>query len=292
MIALSAVIIRQLMFHNLDSTALLYVGVPFLIANLLLWFKPVQFGQSWGQVYASHMLSSLIIMLCTSIVLFEGFICVLFFMPIYIVIVSIVFLIGWLTDKYKKKKQDHKIYSNILPLIIIISSLEGVRPEISYKRHNEVSTTQIINNSVAEIKQKLSSQIELNKNDNWLLSVFPMPYKIEAGSLNQGDIHEIYFRYKRWFVTNTHHGSMSLKLVKVEDQYIETEFISNNSYISNYLNLKGTHIHFKPISDDQTEVSLTIKYDRLLDPAWYFDPLQKYAIKKTSEMLIAEVMTP
>ena len=292
MIALSAIIIRQLMFHNLDSSALLYVGVPFLVANLLLWFKPVEIGTSWGQVYASHMLSALIIMLCTSVVLFEGFICVLFFMPIYVVIVSVVFFIGWLSDKQRQKKKNNKIYSNILPLLIVVSSLEGIRPEVSYKRHNEVSTTQIINSGIDEIKQKLSSPIAIDNNENWLLSVFPMPYKIEAGSLNEGDIHEIYFRYNRWFITNTHHGSMSLKLIKVEDQYIETEFVSNTSYISNYLNLKGTQINFRPISDSKTEIRLTVKYDRLLDPAWYFDPLQEYAIKKTSEMLIAEVMTP
>lgn len=292
MIALAAIIIRQLMFHNLDSSALLYVGVPFLVANLLLWFKPVHFGNSWGQVYASHMLSALIVMLCTSIVLFEGFICVLFFMPIYVVIVSVVFFIGWLTDKHRQKKKNNKIYSNILPLLIMISSLEGVRPGVSFQRHNEVSVTQTINGNIEEIKQKLSSPIEINNNDNWLLTVFPMPYKIKAGSLNEGDIHEIYFRYNRWFVTNTHHGFMALKLVKVEDQFIETKFISNSSYISNYLKLKGTQIVLKPISDSQTEIKLTIKYDRLLDPAWYFDPLQEYAIKKTSEMLIAEVMTP
>ena len=291
MIALSTIVIRQLMFHNLDSTALLYVGVPFLIANLLLWFKPVQFGTKWHQVYASHMFSSLIIMLSTSIVLFEGFICVLFFIPIYFVIVTIVFFIGWLSDKYRQRKGPN-IYSNVLPLLILLSALEGVSPEISYDRHNEVSIIRILNSSVKDIKQKLISPIEINKNENWLLTVFPMPYKIMAGSLNEGDIHKIYFRYNRWFFSNTHYGSMSLRLVKVEEQYIETEFISDDSYISHYLKLKGTQIHLRPISESITEISLTIKYERLLDPAWYFDPLQEYAIEKTSDMLIAQVMTP
>jgi hypothetical protein len=79
---------------------------------------------------------------------------------------------------------------------------------------------------------------------------------------------------------------MLLKISEVNENHIKTEFLKDRSYIAKYIQLLGTEIQFNPINPDQTQVTLTIHYQRLLDPAWYFDPLQKMAIKQTAQLLI------
>ena len=37
-------------------------------------------------------------------------------------------------------------------------------------------------------------------------------------------------------------------------------------------------------------VTISVNYDRKLDPAWYFQPLQEYGVTKMAEFLIEELM--
>jgi hypothetical protein len=46
------------------------------------------------------------------------------------------------------------------------------------------------------------------------------------------------------------------------------------------------------MQDGNTKVSLTIHYHRFLDPAWYFGPVQEYAIGQTAALLLNELFVP
>ena len=230
-------------------------------------------------------------MLGSSIILFEGFLCVVMFMPIYFSIVFLMFLLEAL-KRYQQRKNQGKIYAQILPALILLSAFEGVVPELSFDREYEVTSSKIVSANIADIKQQLKQPIVLDKSRHWLLTLFPMPYNIDAETLAAGDVHTINFRYHRWFVTNTHQGSMKLEISEVTDNYIRTRFIEDTSYIANYLKLYGTEIILEPIDKHNTKVTLKIKYQRLLDPVWYFGPLQEYAIGKSAQFLLDEVITP
>jgi hypothetical protein len=177
-------------------------------------------------------------------------------------------------------------------VVILLSAFEGVIPELSFEREYEVVSEKIIYANIDDIKHQLMQPIELNKSRHWLLTLFPMPYDINAETLVAGDVHTINFRYHRWFVTNTHEGSMKLEISEVRDNYIRTRFVEDTSYISNYLKLHGTEINLEPIDNKTTKVTLSIKYHRFLDPVWYFGPLQEYAIGKSAKFLLDEVITP
>jgi hypothetical protein len=230
-------------------------------------------------------------MLGSSIVLLEGFVCVVMFMPIYFLVVFLVFISKYIGERIRNRKVN-QLFSHALPLILLLSAFEGTHPELSIERHNTVVVTRIINASVEQIRAGLSSPIDLQKNRAWFLELFPMPYKIRGASLSEGDVHEIFFRYHRWFVTNTHEGSMKMKIERVEANQIQTRFTEDSSYIAKYLKLKSIELRFVSIAKDKTQIEFSISYDRLLDPAWYFDPLQSYGITKSIEFLLDEVVTP
>ncbi|TQV88083.1 hypothetical protein FLL46_09280 [Aliikangiella coralliicola] len=275
--------------YDIDKSALLYVGIPFFIALALSRLSPLKPNGSWKQKYLTHTISALIVMLGSSVVLFEGFLCVLMFMPIYFAAVLLGFTIEYLSHRFRNKKNS-KLYSHALPVLIILSAFEGIHPDLSFSRDNQVSVTQVVNLSVSEIRSNLIKPMALEKERDWFLSLFPMPHQIKAGTLNEGDVHEIEVVYHRWFVTNSHAGKMLLKLEKVSDHHIKTRFLEDSSYLSTYMKLQGTEIRLTPIDSQTTQVTLSVSYERLLDPAWYFDPLQRYGVEKGAEFLIAEVI--
>jgi len=71
---------------------------------------------------------------------------------------------------------------------------------------------------------------------------------------------------------------------------VETEITKNTSYFSHYLTIHGTRIEMTPNADGTTEVSLTIRYRRDLDPAWYFGPMQRRAMTESADYLIQNVI--
>ncbi len=292
LIGAMSLFVRLLIKFHFDDSALLYVGVPFLISILLTFAYPESENTNWKMRYLKISMASLIVFLGSSVVLFEGFICVVMFMPIYFAVLLVMFLAKAISVALNKKNNNSRLLSSILPLLLLLSSFEGTHQSLSFERQNSVTVSKVIDGNVISIKNKLIQPMDLDKERNALLSLFPMPYKIEAGSLNEGDLHHIYLRYHRWFFTNTHEGSMVLKIAKVGDDYVETEFVQDTSYFSNYLNLQGTRIDIEEMDNNKTKVSLTINYERSLDPAWYFDPLQKKAIQQAAELLIKEVITP
>ena len=82
---------------------------------------------------------------------------------------------------------------------------------------------------------------------------------------------------------------MKVTLDEVTDTHIKTR-IEDESYISNYMTLHGTELSFEPINSEETLVSLTIRFDRTLDPVWYFEPLERFAVKKSAKFLINELL--
>lgn len=289
MIALASLAIRALAHYRFHESALLYVGIPFVIALVLILVRPVD-ETSWKKRYVTRLIDAFIIMFGSSVVLFEGFVCVTMFIPIYLFVMLLMFLFETLKQRAKRNAQG-TLSIHVLPVLILFSAFEGISPVISFDRNESVSVTRIVQASVAEIKHNLQQPMDLQTKRPWFLRLFPMPYKIDAGSLGAGDVHEIHFRYYRWFVTNVHEGTMLLEISEVDDDRIKTTFLKDSSYISNYLRIKSTEIILDALSQDQTRVTLRIDYERTLDPYWYFSPVSRYGVSKTADFLITEVLT-
>ena len=158
------------------------------------------------------------------------------------------------------------------------------------ERVTYATATRVANLTPDQVKRNLARPIDLNKKRNWLLSIFPMPYLIDAGSLNPGDIHYVYTRYHRWFVTNTHEGEQHLKILDVTPTEVHTRVVHDTTFFSTYLTQIGSKISLNQIAPGQTQITLRIDYRRNLDPAWYFHPLQQYAMSQMAGFFIDEVM--
>jgi hypothetical protein len=285
---LASLVIQQLIRYDLDNTAALYLAVPYCVAVLITLLRPYGQNDKWWQRFISHSVTALVVFLASSAVLFEGFLCVLFFMPIYFFGVTLAFIASWIGVTMDARKS--KTYATAIPLLVAFFSLEGTSEVTTFDRHNLATATATVSLAPQELLQNLATPFELPSSDDWMLGLFPMPHAIEAGSLDVGDIHRVHTRYHRWFITNTHEGVIEIRIDSVTPERVTVSFVRDTSFFSSYVRLIGSDIRFVTDANGLTEVSLTVSYERRLDPAWYFQPMQQYAMQAMASHLIDEVI--
>lgn len=156
-IGISALLIHLLIVTGLNHTALLYMLIPYGMAVAIIWFRNYSGAQTIKQKYWRHLVSTTAVFLATSIVLREGFICVIFFFPIYLVIISIAFL--YFQIRENKRNKFGKKYSSLIPILVVAFSFEGTIEPLTFPRENQVVVTQITSLSVEQIKQNMAIRL-------------------------------------------------------------------------------------------------------------------------------------
>lgn len=279
---------RAAFSYDFAHTGLFYIGFPYVIALAIHFLVPRSSKTTTTGSYFNTVRDATVVMLATSAILFEGFLCVLMFMPIFYFVVFLAFITSVLLEREPKKSG---LKSYVLPVIVLALSMEGVLPTTTAPRQNEVTETVIVDTDIAALKANMARPITFDEEREWFVSIFPMPTKVTAGSLEAGDIHTLNFVYKRWFFTNTHEGEMRLRIDAVGADFVRTSIIENTSYLANYLKITGTEVRFSETDDARTKVSLNIRYTRLLDPVWYFGPMQRLAVQQSARYLLETVIT-
>ena len=178
----------------------------------------------------------------------------------------------------------------LVPVIVLSSSFEGTTETLSAERIAQAEVSRIVVLPPDRIMGNLLRPIELDTDRNWLLTIFPMPYRVDANSLEEGAIHRMHTRYHRWFVTNTREGEVHLEIVDFEPDRLRTRVVHDTSFFATYLTQLGSELTLTQVAPNRTEIRLRLKYRRNLDPAWYFHPLQQFAMREMAAFFIDEVL--
>ena len=281
---------RLVLDSRFATTSFFYCLVPYLIGVILYVFVPRPKGWSRTKRVGRHLLATIVVMLASSAILFEGFICVIMAAPIYIAFSMLaIFLTPHKSDPDRFQTSD-VFRASFVPLLIIIVSVEGLTDTTSFPREEVITRTHILNLTPEEIHANLAQPVHLDAKRSIFLSIFPLPDRVDAPKFAQGATHKAFFTYRRWGFTNVHKGETHLHMKTVKPLLIETEVTKDTSYFSHYLTVHGTKIEMIPLAGSRTQVSLTIRYRRKLDPAWYFGPLQRRAIGESADYLLTHVI--
>lgn len=281
---------RLVLDSRFATTSFFYCLVPYLIGVILYVCIPQPKGWSRTKRIGRHLLATVIVMLASSALLFEGFICVLMAAPIYIFFALLAIgLTPHKADPDRFKKSD-VFRMSFIPLAVIVISVEGLTDTTSFPREEVITRTQILNLTPEQIQANLAQPVHLDAKRSAFLSIFPLPERVDAPNFAQGETHTAYFTYRRWGFTNVHRGETQLYMKTVTPLLIETEVTKDTSYFSHYLTVHGTKIQMHPQADGSTQVSLTIRYRRELDPAWYFGPMQRRAMRESADYLLTNII--
>jgi len=278
--AFTGIVISLMRRRGIDGSALLYIGIPTFIA-LSFAFTSTSSSKT---IMGSTLKAITFIILISGPLLQEGYVCMIMAAPILYIIGA---LAAWPFDHYRKKKQNgSKLNMIILPALLVFMSMEGVIDETSFNRFNTVEYEQIINSSVADVKKRMGASRPLEAPNSLFAKIFPRPNEINANGIDVGDTMWVDVSYFKWIYWNEKRGQVQYKVIENKDNYFKFRPTADNSYFSSYMTWKDTIVILQPVSKNKTKVTWRISFQRDIDPAWYAQPLQRYAVTAAAKVLV------
>ncbi|MDE0836932.1 MAG: hypothetical protein OSA84_11340 [Akkermansiaceae bacterium] len=82
-------------------------------------------------------------------------------------------------------------------------------------------------------------------------------------------------------------GDLIAEVTESTADQIRVEWVSDTSHIAHWLAWEEAVWKLEPTTAG-TKISLTMRYRRLLDPAWYFKPIERFGVKKAGEYFLEQ----
>ena len=280
-LGLAAGAYRILIWGKLNDSAALYIGLPLLIA-LALALLPKS-----GSTAINSIKVTLIGVLLSAPVFGEGFLCILFSLPIFL---SVAVAIGAIIDVQRiRKNRGGMLKVSCIVFFAAILALEGTTPELSFNRQHEVSVTRILPLSIEETRATLAGSPALTTPYPVFLRIFPQPVSATGHGLEKGDRRLLHFSYNKHLFFTPREGDIEAVINYAEPNHYRFQLVRDTTYISHYLAFQDMDLLLEPLGEAQTRMTLHIRFTRHLDPVWYFAPLQKYAVWLAGSVLIDNV---
>ena len=280
-LTVASLLYRVLHDQELQQTSALFIGLPATIA-IILTLRP-KAKSMMGMI----MRGITIALLASIVVLHEGIICIVMAAPLF-------YLVGIIIGAVMKQRRtrlgdDHKLMSVVLIVPLLLMSLEGTHERLSFSRAEEVTVSRVVDASPAAVEAALSDVPQFNNEElPFFLGLgFPTPVSTSGSGLQVGNQRVIGFT-----AGNHAPGELRFEVTAREQNGFRMTVLSDSSKISEWLKWREAEVHWQEVGENQTLVTWQLRYDRLLDPAWYFGPAERYAVGLTADYLIEMLATP
>lgn len=278
-LATGSVVYRLLVANRLEQTSALFIGLPAILAILV-----AMTGKSKS---ATGMIMNVmtLALLMSGILLGEGFICIVMAAPLFYLVA---FAIGSIIDHSKRRGEESKRMLSMMMLPFLLLSVEGVHDKLSFPRAETVVAESIVEGNAAAVEEALSQTPRFDKPlPAYLRLGFPRPVETSGAGLDPGD-----WRRVRFAGGEGKPGDLVLEVVEHERGSVRFRVISDKSHISHWLDWREAEVRWTKIDEAHTMVRWSLRYDRRLDPAWYFAPWERYAAHAAASYLIDAAATP
>ena len=266
-LALFAVGYRVLLFHNMEQTAALFIGLPTFLAVLLVLTPR-------SRTVTGMLLKGTTLALLVSAMLFqEGFICVLMAAPLFYGVAA---ALGIAVDMRDGRGifKNRNVRTTLVVLPLLAMSLEGTTDALSFARDETVSVTRVVSLSPAELEKALATTPSYDAPLPFYLRLgFPRPVAASGAGLDVGDTRTIHFSGGEGDP-----GDLVLVVGGRSDNSVRFTVLEDSSHIAHWLTWQGSEVSWTAHSAG-TQLTWTEHWRRDLDPAWYFAPAQRYAMR-------------
>lgn len=286
-VAAASITVRAVRDHGLQQTAALFIGVPVVLAIAVIFAaRPRSATGVACKAVTVGMLSSVLF-------LYEGFLCVVMAAPLfYLVAIAITYPI----DRRRKRLRSRTLYSSGVLLLFAPMGLEGVTEVTTIDRHASVTVSHIVPAPAADVERALVAAPRFERIlPRYLRAGFPRPIasRIERRG-GAGPVWVITMRGGETFLNGTEPetGDLTLSLEAQQPGLMRWRAVSDASHLSHFLRFQESRVSWEAIDAGTTKVTWEIRYERGLDPAWYFGPMERYATRLAAGYLIDAVATP
>ncbi len=250
-----------------EQTALLFIGIPFVIAWLITLAPPATSAK--GIAFKTTFL----ILSLAGILLPEGLVCLVMSAPIMFIAVYLGAKLGYQQSSTKSR------FLAAIPLMVLLTDAAVIT------RQQTVVVERVVPLSTVTITDHLA--------DPWTWEQplpaftrlgFPVPVDSAGHGLNIGDTRTITFEQEGRLVT------MQWQVTAVDDTHVRFTNIADETAIANWLEWATADIEWRPTATGETAVTWSVSYERQLDPALYFAPLQRVIMVQTLDYLLDAII--
>lgn len=274
-----AVAYRLLVIGHLQQTAALFVALPAGLALLLAIMPPAK--SATGMIAKGVTLG----LLLSGPLLGEGFICILMASPLFLLVGT---LIGLGIDAARRRGITNRRALGLVLLPFLPMGLEGVHPLLSFERSVSVTVERLVAATPHEIEEALAAEPRFDRSLPLYLRLgFPRPRAAWGDGLDPES-----FRAVRFTEGDVEPGILVLRVSDRAPGVVRFATVSDTSMIANWLGWRNAEVRWEEAGAGVTRVSWTLTYERRLDPAWYFGPWERYAVRRTAGYLIETLVTP
>ncbi len=267
----ASIVFRIIDNQHLEQTSLLFVGLPTLIALLV-----VKYTGRPSSAYGISFKAVTLFLLIASIVFGEGIICIIMAAPLFYGVTALLVFIYNFLQKDDEEEENILHISLLIPIALLVAQAGDFNkmPVIE-----TVVTTEIVSNASIN-NLNIQPDFELNL-PLFFQSGFPKPLSFEGKGLTIGDTREIKFESRTKGI-----GSLILEVQKIDGSSIVFGIQSDNSHIAHWLTWKKIEVSITPIDATQSIVTWASHYTCDLAPHWYFGRMERFAVGLSNEHLI------
>ena len=274
-VGIASVLFRVLVLGQKEQSALMFIGLPTAMAMLIAYMPRA--ASATGMI----MKGITLFLLLLGILLIEGFICILMAAPLFY---SVGFIIGIFVDKARAKREFDKRFRIVILPALVLMSLEGISGILSFPRDEAITVSRDVTLTPADARAQLARGPEfvLSELPAFLKLGYPAPHEIEGSGLELGDTWRIHFAGGEGKP-----GDLTAKVVESGPNHIRVARVKDTGHIAHWLDWQEAEWTIEPAGSG-SRVTLTMRYRRLLDPAWYFKPIERHGVKMAGEYFLQQ----
>lgn len=274
---IGGVLYSLLMHHGLGHSAAMFLGIPAVLAILLALTPKAK--TVTGGILKGITLALLIV----APLLGEGYLCILVASPLFYVVGIIV---GIVVDKTRR---DRSATLSCVALVLLPLSLEGVIPALSFNRSQTVEVSRVVAASADTVEHQLALSPDITTRLPRTLCIgFPRPLKASGGGLEIGAMRTIHFAGAE----GDPPGDLTMRVVASQQGYVRFETVSDTSKLTQWIAWTSSEVQWKQIDGAHSLITWRVHFERQLDPAWYFAPLERAAVHEAAKYLIVANAMP
>ncbi len=275
--AAGAFLYKLLMHEQLGHSAAMFLGVPAVLAILLALAPRAK--TATGGILKGITLALLVV----APLLGEGYLCILMASPLFYVVGLVV---GLAVDR-QRRKRDATL--SCVALFLLPMCLEGVIPQLTFNRTQSVEVRSVIPAPAGAVELALAQGLNVNAPLPLGLRVgFPRPLRAWGEGLAIGDTRTIHFAGAE----GDPPGDLLMRVEERHPGYARFETVSDASKLTQWVRWTSSEVEWKALDEGHTTVTWRIDFERQLDPAWYFTPWERAAVREAAAYLIAADATP
>jgi hypothetical protein len=267
---------------NSGHTSLMFIGIPFFV-SLLLAILPRAKSATGGIV------KGITFALCIMApIMGEGYLCILMAAPLfYLVGIGIGASVDW--ERKHRRRNNGRMTLGCCALVLLPMSLEGVTPALTFNRLQTVAATRIVEATPAEVEAALARSPSIGTPLPGFLSIgFPRPLAARGDGLSVGALRIIHFSGAE----GDPPGDLVTRITTVRPGFVRSETVSDTSKLTQWVRWESSEVTWRPIDATHTQVTWRIRFERQLDPAWYFIPWERFAVREAAGYMIQANATP